>query len=315
MTASTRIVLEMVGKDNTTRTFQDVEQRMNRLRERGERISQLGMRMSMAFTAPVLGLTALLAKNEQVAAAFKPVGDEFQKIVANLATGLMPVIRELVPELLKLLQTVNGWVTKFNALDTGTKKTIITIIGFVAVLGPVIAIVGQVIGTFGTLGSLIPGLGAAISGLGTTIAGIGTSATLALGPIGALVLAVSGLLALINSDFGQRGITALKQLLLLAGRAIFGDQAFLGAAQQAGMIGGRAMGGEVTMGHPVIVGERGPEIFNPGASGSITPNNRLGSSPVIVQLTYAPMFSAADQDELQNRLQPFIETAVRKIRK
>lgn len=39
-------------------------------------------------------------------------------------------------------------------------------------------------------------------------------------------------------------------------------------------IGGRAAGGPVTAGTPYIVGERGPELFVPGASGTIIPNNR-----------------------------------------
>jgi hypothetical protein len=42
-------------------------------------------------------------------------------------------------------------------------------------------------------------------------------------------------------------------------------------------MGFRANGGPVTSGFPYIVGERGPEIFNPSTSGSIIPNNRMGS--------------------------------------
>lgn len=39
---------------------------------------------------------------------------------------------------------------------------------------------------------------------------------------------------------------------------------------------GRAIGGTVSGGRPMLVGERGPEIFTPSASGYITANNRLG---------------------------------------
>jgi len=38
----------------------------------------------------------------------------------------------------------------------------------------------------------------------------------------------------------------------------------------------RAAGGPVMGGSPYIVGERGPELFVPGSSGSIVPNNRMG---------------------------------------
>jgi hypothetical protein len=41
---------------------------------------------------------------------------------------------------------------------------------------------------------------------------------------------------------------------------------------------GRAVGGPVTANRTYMVGERGPELFTPGAGGFITPNNRLGGS-------------------------------------
>jgi hypothetical protein len=40
--------------------------------------------------------------------------------------------------------------------------------------------------------------------------------------------------------------------------------------------GARANGGPVSSGQTYMVGERGPELFVPGSSGSIVPNNRLG---------------------------------------
>lgn len=43
-----------------------------------------------------------------------------------------------------------------------------------------------------------------------------------------------------------------------------------------GLLQARAGGGSVSGGQPYIVGEQGPELFVPGASGSIVPNNKLG---------------------------------------
>lgn len=40
---------------------------------------------------------------------------------------------------------------------------------------------------------------------------------------------------------------------------------------------GRALGGPVSGGNPYLVGERGPELFVPQTSGSIVPNNGIGS--------------------------------------
>jgi oligoribonuclease (3'-5' exoribonuclease) len=51
-------------------------------------------------------------------------------------------------------------------------------------------------------------------------------------------------------------------------------------------LGRRAMGGPVAGGTPYIVGERGPELFMPGRSGTIIPNDALGggSTSVVVNV-------------------------------
>jgi hypothetical protein len=48
----------------------------------------------------------------------------------------------------------------------------------------------------------------------------------------------------------------------------------IGAAV-AGLFGFRAAGGSVSRGRPYIVGEKGPELMVPGASGTVIPNNAL----------------------------------------
>lgn len=52
-----------------------------------------------------------------------------------------------------------------------------------------------------------------------------------------------------------------------------------GTGKGGGLLGGlfKADGGSVMGGSPYIVGERGPELFVPGRSGTIVPNNQLGS--------------------------------------
>ena len=48
------------------------------------------------------------------------------------------------------------------------------------------------------------------------------------------------------------------------------------------MIPGRAKGGPVMGGSPYIVGERGPELFVPGSSGTIIPNDKMGGGVNVV---------------------------------
>tara|TARA_B100000945_G_C20407645_1_gene610899 strand:- start:883 stop:2364 length:1482 start_codon:yes stop_codon:yes gene_type:complete len=64
--------------------------------------------------------------------------------------------------------------------------------------------------------------------------------------------------------------------------------------------GFRANGGPVMGGGSYIVGERGPEMFSPGVSGTITPNHALGGSTNIV-VNVDASGSSAEGDEEQGR--------------
>jgi hypothetical protein len=90
-------------------------------------------------------------------------------------------------------------------------------------------------------------------------------------------------MALAVEDFARRAITALQSIPGTAG----------GSSTPAGQsptftLPGFADGGAVAGGKPIIVGERGPELFVPGASGVIVPNGGGGvgvaGQPVVVQL-------------------------------
>ena len=63
---------------------------------------------------------------------------------------------------------------------------------------------------------------------------------------------------------------------------------------------GKADGGPVKGGNSYIVGERGPELFSPGVSGMITPNEMLGGSTSIV-VNVDASGSSAEGDEEQGR--------------
>jgi hypothetical protein len=49
--------------------------------------------------------------------------------------------------------------------------------------------------------------------------------------------------------------------------------------------GGRATGGPVSGGTTYLVGEKGPELFTPGSSGNIIPNNRMGGGGGTINIT------------------------------
>jgi hypothetical protein len=66
-------------------------------------------------------------------------------------------------------------------------------------------------------------------------------------------------------------------------------------------IPGRAVGGPVSAKRPYIVGERGPEVFQPNVPGTIIPNHALGGAGVSIQITQHIDARGADRDGL-NRL-------------
>ena len=62
--------------------------------------------------------------------------------------------------------------------------------------------------------------------------------------------------------------------------------------------GGKAGGGPVSAGMTYLIGERGPELFSPGASGTIIPNHALGGGGANLTVN---IIGAPSQPQLQQR--------------
>jgi tape measure domain-containing protein len=100
------------------------------------------------------------------------------------------------------------------------------------------------------------------------------------------------------ADSLTNALNALANILFQAGLGLLaGDEengrgffSFL-----TGRLGRRAAGGPVTSGSPYIVGERGPELFVPGRSGTIIPNNAMGGSQVNVDSINITVENTGDQ--------------------
>jgi TP901 family phage tail tape measure protein len=117
-----------------------------------------------------------------------------------------------------------------------------------------------------------------------------------LGNLGRLLENIGIFMGIINDTLnllqGKGGTTTIDQLSQLyedmRGMTPQGFAGDLGSAIREFVIGaeiqklesvripGRASGGPVSGGSPYIVGEIGPELFIPGSSGTIVPNNRMG---------------------------------------
>ena len=72
----------------------------------------------------------------------------------------------------------------------------------------------------------------------------------------------------------------------------------------------RANGGPVKGGSSYLVGERGPELFSPGVSGTITPNEMLGGSTNIVVNVDASGSSVQGDEERSQELGQMLSAAI-----
>ena len=63
--------------------------------------------------------------------------------------------------------------------------------------------------------------------------------------------------------------------------------------------GYRADGGRTTPGNAYMVGERGPELFIPGAQGNIVPNNAMGGSNIVVNVDASGSAVEGDSDRAE----------------
>jgi len=94
---------------------------------------------------------------------------------------------------------------------------------------------------------------------------------------------------------------ANKLLDIAVNMALFGTMS--GTGTGGGLLGPlfRANGGSVSSGQPYIVGEKGPELFMPGRSGTIIPNHNLGGGGTTVIVNVDASGSSVSGDQAQGK--------------
>jgi hypothetical protein len=269
-----------------------------RLNEFGEKVGGLGMRLSGFLTLPILAIGKWALQNEELKKSFEPISTELAKVNNELAEALIPLVRETVPAIIDMVQALGQVVTWFGNLDSGTQKTILTFVGFVAAVGPVLAIIGQVVQTVGIAQTVFAGLGPMMTAATTGMTAFGAATGIALGPVVALAAAVGVLIALWNSPAADN---TKKFLAMAAGGlagAFGGEQAgidaFYGASKTmgipgfangfSGVVGGSGgtdsklvqfMG---TPGEPVLVGRSAAQGGGGGLTVIVQAKNLIGDA-------------------------------------
>jgi hypothetical protein len=196
------------------------------------------------------------------------IGEKLTPVFANLATFftevLIPIFSTwwsfltdvVIPGVINFLTPVlDGLKSAFSSISSTIKdnKENLTPLFelFKAVASFVAKYLAPVIGTI--LGTAFNVLGKAISGIITLFA---------------------NLVGLINDAVGAVKALARAMADSVVGKAV---GAIAGGISNV-FGGGRAAGGSVMSGTSYLVGEKGPEIFTPSSSGTITPNGALGGS-------------------------------------
>ena len=151
--------------------------------------NQMAPWLALINTAPgdVSQLSTALEKDgttsEMATAMMGGFGGSIEKLKSSLDV-LMTSLGRLVAEYLQpVINKVQEWVDKFNGLDEGTKKTIVTIGLIVAAIGPLLVIGGKLITGIGMLLTFAPMISLAFSAINLPIVLI-TAAIAALIAIG-----------------------------------------------------------------------------------------------------------------------------------
>lgn len=118
---------------------------------------------------------------------FELLKGSLEELGLSLGEILLPVARDLV-------NWLNDMIDKFNALDEGTKQTIITIAGIVAAVGPVLLILGQLSSGVSAVLTVVKTVAGIFTGAGAGISAI-------MGPIGIVVAGVAAFAAAWSTNF------------------------------------------------------------------------------------------------------------------
>ena len=151
-----------------------------------------------------------LAKTSEVmdsgtGASFQQLTRDIQLLGAELGQVLLPIVQPLVDGLRGMVQT-------FSEMSPTTQTVIVTILGIVTAIGPLLIVIGNIISAVGTIMTIVPNLVSMFNTVKTAM--VGLNAVMAANPIGVIVIAITGLIAILvtlynKCDWFRNGVNAI----------------------------------------------------------------------------------------------------------
>ncbi len=155
----------------------------------------------------------------------KEMQDNLQGRLTELKSAIegaaLQLYQAMLPALEKLVAVIQKMVNWFSNLNPGIQTAIVAVVGMVAAIGPLLLIFGPLLSA---IGGLLTGLGAmsaamatgatAVAGITAGFPALGAAITLATGPIGLAVVAVTALVAgglAIKKALTQEAIPAIER--------------------------------------------------------------------------------------------------------
>lgn len=283
---------------------------LKNIEDPAERVALVHAKMAEGFTLAEAEAATTGGQLMQLKNAFGDLQEQIGGIIAEYLTPLVGKLRDLVtnlqeadPAMVKLAVQVAAVAAAVGPLLLGlgmllkllaSVKVIVLALGLG--LGVVIHKMGILRGVGEALGQMLYDIwtGDVLGALGSFIALIGEVIELFTGPFGLTFNAErvrSDVIAVFEAIGGaiDSVLGKLKSLWDMFGRFSGATAAGEALGDAISSIAFRAKGGPVSSGSPYIVGEEGPELFVPSASGAIVPNDALGrSGGTNITMNFAP---------------------------
>jgi phage-related minor tail protein len=124
----------------------------------------------------------------------------------------------LIPVLEQLIAIIKPLLDKFQGLSKEQQNLIVKIAIFAAAIGPVVMVIGKIVAVAGSLSSAFAAVSGAIAAAGGVSAALGSALAVITGPIGIVIAAVAGFIAIFvmlfknNEEFRESVIAVWNQI-------------------------------------------------------------------------------------------------------